>query len=77
MLRFFEKKAFVGCKNQVSVIGDKNAGLGVRVAEAGRRSIRHEDDFDCLGGHSANQEALEVSLRGSRLRCTPFLRGGT
>ena len=29
MLRFFEKKAFGGCKSQIFVIGDKNAGRGL------------------------------------------------
>ena len=29
------------------------------------------DYFDWLGGHSENQEALEVSLRGSWLLCNP------
>ena len=33
MLRFFEKKAFGGCKSQIFVIGDKCAGRGVIVAE--------------------------------------------
>ena len=44
MLRteIFQKKGFVGCKSQVFVIGDKNAGRGVRIAEA----RRHGDDFD-------------------------------
>ena len=35
---------------------------GVRVAEAWRRSVRHRDDFNCLGvliGHSTNQGALD------------------
>ena len=32
----FRKKAYGGCKSQLFVIGDKNAGRGVRVAEAGR-----------------------------------------
>ena len=29
--------------------------------------MRHGDDFDWLGGHSANLEAPEVNLRGSSL----------
>ena len=33
-LRFFEKKAFCGCKSQMFVIGEKNARRGVRVGEA-------------------------------------------
>ena len=28
MLRFLKKKAFGGCKSQIFVIGDKNAGRG-------------------------------------------------
>ena len=35
---------------------------GVGVAEAWRRSVRHRDDFNCLGvliGHSTNQGALD------------------
>ena len=56
MLNFFEKKAFCGFKSQIFVIGDKNAGH-----EALRRSMRHGDDFDWLGGHSAKKEAPEVS----------------
>jgi len=50
-----------------------NAGRAVRVAEALRRSVMHGDDFDWLGCQSANQEALEVSSRGSNLLCTPSL----
>ena len=34
-------------------IGDKNAGSGVRVAEAWRRSVKHRDDFVWLGGQFA------------------------
>ena len=30
-----------------------------------------------LGDHSANQEALEVCLRGSWMLCTPSLTGAT
>ena len=33
---------------EIFVIGDKIAGREVRVAEAGRRSIRHGDDFNWL-----------------------------
>ena len=35
--------------------------------------MSHGDDFDWLGGHSANQEALEVSSQGSWLHYTPSL----
>ena len=38
-----------------------------------RRSVQHGDDFNWLGGHSANQEALEVSWWGSWLFCAPSL----
>jgi len=31
------------------------------------------NDFDWLGDHSANQDAPEVSLRGSWMFCTPSL----
>ena len=55
----------------IFVIGDTNAGRGVRVAEARRRSVRHGDDFDYLGGHSENLESPEVTLRGSWRLCTP------
>ena len=41
-LRFFEKKAFGGCKSQLCVIGDNNAARGDRVWEPGRRSMRQE-----------------------------------
>ena len=58
-------------KSQIFVIRDNYAGRGVRVAESWIRSVRHGDDFDWLGGHSANQEALEVNLRGS-YGCNPF-----
>ena len=38
-LRFFEKKFFCGWKSHIFVFGDKNAVLGVRVAEARRCSL--------------------------------------
>jgi len=45
-----------------------------RVGEGWRCSVRHGDDFDWLNGHSAaNEEALEVSSRGSWMLCTPSL----
>ena len=47
------------------VIEENKAGRGVRLAAAWRRSLRHGDDFDWLGGYSANQEALEVISQGS------------
>ena len=50
-------KDFAGCIIQLFVFGDKNAGRGVRIAEAWRQSVRHGDDFDCLGGNLANLEA--------------------
>ena len=34
--------------------------------------MSHKDNFD-FAGHSVNQEAPEVSSRGSWLRCTPSL----
>ena len=37
----------------VVVSGDKNAGR-VRVAEVRRRSVRHGEDFDRIGGNTAN-----------------------
>ena len=46
MLRFFEKKTFGKSKRQIFDIEDKNAGRGVRVVEAWRRSVRHGDDFN-------------------------------
>ena len=58
-------KDFAVCISQLFVFGNKNAGRGVRVAEAWRQSVRHGDDFDCLGGNLANLEAPEVILRGS------------
>jgi len=57
MLKFFENKAFDGF-SQIYVIGDKSDGRGLRVAEARRRTVRYGDDFDFVGGHSANLEAL-------------------
>ena len=39
------------------MIRNKNAGRGDCIAEARRRSVRHGDNLDWLGGHSANQEA--------------------
>ena len=65
MLRFFEKKTFGKSKRQIYDIEDKNAGRGVRVAEARRRIVRHGDNFDWLRRAFANQEALEVNSRGS------------
>ena len=57
MLNFFEKKAFCGFKSQIFVIEDVETEL----LKAGRGSMRHGDDFDWLGGHSAKKEAPEVS----------------
>ena len=37
--------------------GDKNAGLGDKMVEARRRSVRHGDVFTGPGGHPANLEA--------------------
>ena len=54
MLRLFEKKAFGGCESQIFVIGDNNAGRGETVTEAGRNCVRRGDEFDWLGGYSAN-----------------------
>ena len=34
-----------GCKSQKFVIGDMNAGRGVRVAKARRRGMRHGEGF--------------------------------
>ena len=53
--------------------GELTSGRRVRIAEAWRRSVRHGDDFDRLGGHFSNQEAPEVSSWGSWLLCTPSL----
>ena len=50
-------KAFGGCKSQIFAIGAKNARLGNCIAEARRRSVRHGDDFDWLGGPFAIREA--------------------
>ena len=43
------------------------------MAKARRRRDRPEDSFVGLGGHSAYQEAPEVSLWGSRWLCIPSL----
>ena len=34
--------------------------------EGWRRSVRHGDDFNWVGGHSENQEALHCDLKVSR-----------
>ena len=73
MLKFFEKKAFNGCKSQIFVIGYRIDGRELGNGQPVKRSMRLGDDFDWLGDHSANQEALEVSLRGSWMLCTPSL----
>ena len=65
MLRFFGKNTLGRCIRQICFIGDQNAGRGERSAEAFRRGERHGDGFAGFGGHSANQEAPEVILRGS------------
>ena len=60
MLRFFEKNAFGGCKSQIFVIRNQIAG------REHKHSMRLGDETrSWLGGHSANQEATKVSLRGS------------
>ena len=46
MLRFSKKKVFGGCKNQIFLIGDKNAGRGDRSSETWRRNERHRDCFE-------------------------------
>ena len=43
---FRKKKTFGKSKRQIFDIEDKNAGRGVRVAEARRRIVRHGDKFD-------------------------------
>ena len=48
------------CISQIFVIGYRILVREYRVWEPDRRSIRHGDDFDWLGGHSANNEAQEV-----------------
>ena len=52
LIKIFSKNRLGGCKSQIFVIGDKNAGRGERVA-----ARRFGDDFDWKGGHSANLEA--------------------
>ena len=48
MLRFFAKKVcFGGCKSQKNFIEEET---WTGVAEAGKRSVGHGDDFDWLGG---------------------------
>ena len=61
LLRFFEIRLLVDVKAKhffwYRIVG--------RETELGRRNIRFGDNFDWLGGHYANQENPEVSLRGS------------
>ena len=71
---FFEKKALGGCKIQIFVIGDNNSGCGDWIAETRRRSVRYGDDFDWLGGHSANYKAPEVSSAGLMVTLHPLPR---
>ena len=52
----------------IRFIHDADTELGEPV----RRNKRVGDNFDWLGDHFANQEAPEVSLRGSWMLCTPF-----
>ena len=70
-MRFFEKKAFGGCKSKIYLF------LEIRMLDVEtvlrRRSVWHGDDFDWLGGHSANKEAPEVGSRGSWFLCNPSL----
>ena len=58
ILRFLENKASDKFVSEIRMLD-----LEDRVAETWKGSLRHGDDIDWLGGHSANQEALEVSLR--------------
>ena len=81
MLRFFEQKSFCGCKSQIFVFGYWIAGRGDRAGYPVRCRMRLGDAFHWLGvqlgGHSANQEAPEVSLWGSWMLCTPSLASFT
>ena len=71
MLRFFKKKVFGGCKNQIFFIGDQNVGRGDRMAEVRRRSERHGDGFMGPGGSSGNLEAWRSFFRGTWRLCIP------
>ena len=62
MLRFFEKKAFCGCKSQIFVFGYWIAGRGDRAGYPVRRRMRLGDAFHWLG------VSLEAILRIRRLR---------
>ena len=71
-MEIFRKTRLGECKSQIFVFGDKNAGRGDRVVEAWRRSVRHGDGFDWLGGHSVNYEAPEVSFSGLMVALHPL-----
>ena len=45
-VEIFRKKTFGECKRQIFVIGDKNTVRENCIAEARRRSVSHENDFD-------------------------------
>ena len=62
MLRFFEQKAFCGCKSQIFVFGYWIAGRGDRAGYPVRRRMRLGDAFHWLG------VSLEAILRIRRLR---------
>lgn len=47
--------------------------IGMLDVKAWRSSVRHEGNFDWIGGPSANLEVLVVILRGSRWLCLPSL----
>jgi len=78
MLGFLEKKVFGGCKSQILFIGDQNAGLGDRMAEARRHSKRHGGGFAGPGGilQIWRVEARRSFLWGRLLApMNPFLPG--
>ena len=49
MSRFFEKKAFSGCKSQIFVNGYRIAGYETELVSLSWTCIRHGDDFEWLG----------------------------
>ena len=74
MLRIFEKRLSVDVKAKylfldirLLVVKTELGSLADIAYEARRR------DVDWLGGHSANHEAPEFSLRGSWMLCIPSL----